>query len=352
MGWAGSLFRQASRLVGRVRASRSPPQLPLAPGARVLLSRADHLGDLLMVLPALEALHRRGLEVDVLVKRPYAPLLEGHPHIASVHGLTLPWQDPHGRGDGWGAVATLRRSLRERGYVAALEATEDLRSQGLLASLGARWVVGWELPGSSAYLDDARRPQAEHQVDRTLELVQALGASARGDRPQLPHLPPAPTRAGVLLHPGAAGPRKAWPLERFQELAAALRAEGEAVAFVLGPAEAGLRESLAGEEVRPSASLLDLATHLGAARAFVGNDSGPAHLAAAVGTPTTVVFGPTMPSRTAPRGEDVRVVAAALPCQPCWAPRTRFHCPTARECLADLPLEPVLTAVRAQLARR
>lgn len=349
MGLAGSLFRAASRLAGGLRRPRPAPDLPLAAGSRVLLSRADHLGDLLMALPALEALAASGLEVDLLVKRPHASLVANHPRVAAVHAVTLPWQDTAGRGDGWGRVVRLRRELKARRYAAVIEATEDLRSQALLASLGC-FSVGWELPGSPAFLDRACRPSEEHQVERTLELAAALQVAPVPGPPRLPGVAAPPRRAGVLIHPGAAGPRKAWPLARFRALAAALRGEGHQVSFLLGPADEELREALAGEDFLPRLSLPELATRLAGAQTFVGNDSGPAHLAAAVGTPVTVVFGPTMPGRTAPRGPDVRVVAAGLPCQPCWAPRTPFHCPTSRECLGDLPVAPVLAAALAQLS--
>lgn len=350
MGLIGPLFRLGSEVLGKARRPRQPPPLPLAPGSRVLLSRADHLGDLVMALPAARALAAAGFEVDLLVKSPYAELVAGTPGLAEVVGVTLPWQDPAGRGDGWRAVAGLRRRLRARSYAAVIEATEDLRSQALLASLGARWVVGWQLPGSTAYLDAPRRPVADHQVERTQELVAALGVPTGLEAPTLPRDARGPRR-GVLVHPGAAGERKAWPPERFRELGEALRADGEEVAFLLGPADQALRALLPEDQVLPEMGLPALADRLAAARAFVGNDSGPAHLAAAVGTPVTVIFGPTMPSRTAPRGQDVRVVAAGLPCQPCWAPRTPFHCPTRRECLGELPVPPVLAAVRGQLSR-
>ncbi|MGA2498984.1 MAG: glycosyltransferase family 9 protein [Tepidisphaeraceae bacterium] len=125
---------------------------------------------------------------------------------------------------------------------------------------------------------------------------------------------PRPVR-NVLIHPGSGSPAKCWPVERFVELARTLMADGKRVRFVLGEVElerwpasrAAILEQLAPVE-RP-ATYMDLLGLLSEAAAFVGNDSGPAHLAAMLGVPTVALFGVTNPAIWQPIGPAVEIVS-------------------------------------------
>ncbi len=114
----------------------------------------------------------------------------------------------------------------------------------------------------------------------------------------------------VVLHPGSGGKRKNWPLEKFQDLGRALMDAGRHVAWCTGPAE---EEALPpfGVELLRSDSLVELAHILASAHAYVGNDSGVTHLAAAVGCRTFALFGPTNPAIWAPHGRHVTVLTGA-----------------------------------------
>jgi ADP-heptose:LPS heptosyltransferase len=125
-------------------------------------------------------------------------------------------------------------------------------------------------------------------------------------------------RQHVLLHPGAGARDKCWGMRKFMELAAAMATPRLSPVFVIGPVELEWRPA---EEIQRFARqwpvvrnppLTTLAGLLGAARLFVGHDSGPAHLAAALGTPTLAIFGPSNPVHFAPRGVDVSVLHAPL----------------------------------------
>jgi ADP-heptose:LPS heptosyltransferase len=115
----------------------------------------------------------------------------------------------------------------------------------------------------------------------------------------------------VAIHPGSGAARKNWPGDRFRQLAAHLSARGATVRWILGPAEAdnppwpGL---VSAPDLLPGCPLADLARFLASVRLFVGNDSGIAHLAAAVGAPTVALFGPSNEAAWGPRGENVRIV--------------------------------------------
>jgi ADP-heptose:LPS heptosyltransferase len=129
-----------------------------------------------------------------------------------------------------------------------------------------------------------------------------------------------PIRPGsVLIHPGSGGRAKCWPAERFAQLAEHLQQRGRPVVVTLGEAELerwpeAQRTSWARRfDVRPLEHLQQLRQLLNHAVGYVGNDSGPTHLAAALGLPTVALFGPTNPVHWAPLGVNVRVLAPPTP---------------------------------------
>ena len=124
----------------------------------------------------------------------------------------------------------------------------------------------------------------------------------------------------ILLHPGAGSKRKRWPISNFLEVEAVLRADGLRPEFILGPAE----EDLVGELQRPGRTvhalddLLDFTVLLKSAGGYIGNDSGASHLAAFLGLPATVIFGPADPKRWTPVGRNVAIVRPEMECRPCF----------------------------------
>ncbi|MBX7256963.1 MAG: glycosyltransferase family 9 protein [Candidatus Hydrogenedentes bacterium] len=111
----------------------------------------------------------------------------------------------------------------------------------------------------------------------------------------------------VLIHPGSGGARKNWPVERFQKVSETLADKGRTVTWIAGPAEENLSYPPSASVLHTS-SLVTLARELTSARAYIGNDSGVTHLAAACGCPSVAIFGPTDPAIWAPRGEHVQVI--------------------------------------------
>ncbi len=116
----------------------------------------------------------------------------------------------------------------------------------------------------------------------------------------------------VVIHPGAGAPEKCWSVERYVELAHRLIAGGRPVRFIVGEVErdrwpaADLKRLAATAPLREPATLLDLLSEIASAGQFVGNDSGPGHLAGILGVPTLTLFGPTDPARWRPLGPAVR----------------------------------------------
>lgn len=207
-------------------------------------------------------------------------------------------------------------------------------------------------------------------LDQVMEFAGALGLSSTPRR-SLPRDPAAEAfaeevvaelgAAPVLVNLGASKPANRWPAERFGRLAAALGREGP-VCFVGGPDDREAADEAAGalggapvRDLVGRTSLPELIALLRQARLFIGCDTGPMHLAAALDVPLVALFGPADERRTGPYGWDrPESVAAPAPlvvrtrpeCAPCGAKR----CPLPRRaCMLDLDLDPVLEACALQL---
>ncbi len=313
---------------------------------RILIVRLSALGDVVHVLPALAALRAAWPRAHVgwLVEDRAASLLEGHPHVDRVHVVPRAlWRRRLAR-DPLEVARGVRRlvvELRRARYDATLDFQSNLRSALLARASGAPVRVGqprrYAKEGARLLVTDAPAPvPAEaHKVVRNLALLGPLGlAPAAPPRPVVPE-PPAARALGeafarggprrAVLHPGvsAFGALKAWREERFAALARGLVAAGARACFAWGgAAEERVARRLAalapGSEVLPAtAGLLDLAALLRRADLVVGVDSGPLHLAAAVGAPVLGLYGPKDPRTYGPFWAPHEVVRAGLECSPC-----------------------------------
>ncbi len=236
----------------------------------------------------------------------------------------------------------------------------DLRSGAMPLFSGARYRPLWGIR-------ELRLPKTIHEAERNLYAVMTLGVPVRTR--QLRFYIPEKERVWVaenvapkigdkrfaLLNPGAAWPReKRWPVERFGEFGKRLL-EDNLLLGVIGYTEAEQEAAqricrFIGEKAMPlhgKTGLGRLAALLEEADLFVTNDTGPLHLASAVGTPTVGIYGPTRPERYGPWGNRHRVVFPDLPCAPCGDIR---RCPRDPEkCLSFLPVGKVLEASRELL---
>lgn len=289
--------------------------------APLLVRLPNHLGDTLMTLPALTRLAAAGRDL-VLVGRAWTqPLLAAHPWPVHAAAAALP-----------AAVAQWRRLRAAAGTRGALLFTNSFGT-ALRARLGGLAPVG--------YATDARRwllaralPVPARWRDRRMHLVEYYDALAGAVLGQLERrVPPLALRltpqaqaaardllaqagvgsAYVVLCPGATGLHhgraKAWP--HFAPLTRWLLARGVTVAAVPGPGEhASFVAALPGATVLPATDVATFGAVLAASRLVVANDSGPSHLAAAVGAPLITLFGVTEPERTRPWSERARVLGS------------------------------------------
>jgi ADP-heptose:LPS heptosyltransferase len=334
---------------------------------RVLCCRLDNDGDVLLTGPAVRAVAAGADHVSYLCGprgRQAAALLPGVDRHLFYRAA---WIDP--AGEPLDAAAT--RELVDA--VAALAVDEamifssfhqsPLPTALLLRLAGVPRIAGIsaDYPGS---LLDVRHRVADdlHEVERSLSLVATLGYRLPPDddgRLAVRRDAPNPlARAGyVVVHPGASVPARAWAPERYAELVDLLRADGWEVVVTGGPAEADLTRRAAGPD-RPGVtdlggrtSLDELAGVLADAAAVVVGNTGPAHLAAAVGTPVVSLYAPTVPSgRWAPWGVACELLGEqTIACAGCRASR----CPLpGHPCLDTVPAPAARDAVRRVLSDR
>lgn len=322
---------------------------------RTLVVAPNWVGDNVMALPVLESLVASGRSLSVLAKPHLEPLLRLVPGVEEVIART-------------GRDRDTIRTLKTRGFEEAIVLPNSFRSAWLTfrAGIPIRWGYRGDL--RSALLEPAVRRTSglRHQHADYDRLLERLGATIPTAPPRLDpgesHRTAAAERLGngrpmVGVFPGAEfGPSKRWPIESF---AGVLRRLAETpalrVVVIAGPGEEELAESIrSGIEpqpavVGPDLDLAQLAGVLAQLDLLVTNDSGPMHVAAAVGTPCIALFGPTNPKRTAPAGEGHRVLYTGRWCSPCF----RKRCPLLHQrCLREITVGQVMASVTEVLERR
>lgn len=340
---------------------------------RFLIVRLGALGDIVHTIPVAAALRHAfpSARIDWLVSAKHREILD----LVPVIDRRLVINDGNGTGDTAGGTSLLAsiRALRRADYDVALDLQGLLKSAILARSSGARRVIGfswrylrerlarpfytevYDAGGAGMY-----DPRAPHVVQMNLGLLGRLGL--RVATPEFPIERPDSQAARevrqqtggryALLNPGAAWPNKRWPPARFAEVATALRQRhGLAPVVLWGPGEEPLaREVVAAAGgvalLSPRTSLVDLVALVSCAALIVSGDTGPAHVAAAVGTPIVGLYGPTRPSRNGPWSPlDVSISRDAI----CQCHHLR-RCKMATMCLMDIQVGEVLNAIERRLA--
>lgn len=296
----------------------------------LLLTRLSALGDIIHTWPLAEALAASGrFRLLWLVEAPFLPLVSNHPAVAeAIPVATRRWRKPRHWASAVAEVRALVARLRRAQPILALDPQGLCKSALWPALVGVPRRIGWaathrrERVAGLFYTETVQLPTTlHHVVDCNLFLAKYLGAEVTfGLDPDAsflrPKLPPAPQVAeGVLLLPASGDRRKNWPPEAYARLASALAAVGYPVTVLWGPGEKSLAEAIVSRadnaQLAPPTDLLQLAGFLARGRLVVGGDTGPVHLAAALGTPTVALYLTTDPQRNGPRGQRVVVISAA-----------------------------------------
>lgn len=353
--------------------------VPLGEIARALVVMLRHHGDALLASPVPAALKVQAprAEIDALVYDDTASMLEGHPALAAVHTV----------GRGWRALAAPERLLREwrlflalraRRYDLIVHLTEQPRGAWLARSLGARYSVAPAVPGRGAFWDGSfthlyavARNGRRHKVEANLDALRRIGLQPGMEERRLSFVPGAAAearvagllaaeglagRAFVHIHPASRWRFKCWTPARNAELIDRL-ATSHRVVVTAAPDPDEL--SLIGEILSKTSStpfnlagklsIKELGALTARARLFVGVDSMPMHLAAAMGTPAVALFGPSGEQEWRPWRVAHRVVTTSHPCRPCG----NDGCGGGKvsECLTTLGVDEVYAAAQELLSR-
>ena len=352
---------------------------PTEPPRRILLLRLERIGDLLMTLGAIAAIrrHASGAELHLAVGRWNEPLARLIPGIDRIHTVDAPWLAREHVESGVRSMTQQALALRRLRFDAGVNFEPDMRSNLLLALSGATRRVGFASGGGGALLTDiVPHDPRQHTAANTLRVAERLlgrapDESAADGGLQVPD--DARARAAALLPATADGPLvglhasggrevKQWHPARFAAVAGRLAESLRATIVLTGaPSDEGIVAQV--KAAMPSTTpvtdlvgrltLVDLAALLERLDLLITGDTGPMHLAAAVGTPVTAIFGPSDPARYAPRATRARVVRVDLPCSPC----NRIRLPPLRcvghvpDCLEAVSDEAVYTAAVDLLSR-
>ncbi|MGH7311967.1 MAG: lipopolysaccharide heptosyltransferase I [Candidatus Rokuibacteriota bacterium] len=309
----------------------------------VALVKLSSLGDVVHALPVAATLRARLPQARLtwIVERREAAVLAGHPALDEVVTVdTRGWR----RSRSPAALAGTARALRELAhhlagarFDVALDLQGLIKSGILVALTRAPLRIGFQVLSCreplGALFTNRRvpRPRGVHVVEQYLALAGAMGIAEPVKDFRLPSDPAAessvdeffgaagikPRNRVVVLNPGAGRPSKRWPVERFRALAAQLAGEvGAHVLVVWGPGEEALARTIAAPPssrvvLGPPTTLAQLIGVLRRASLLVAADTGPLHLAAALGTPCLGLYGPTDPSRNGPYGPGHRTLRGA-----------------------------------------
>jgi heptosyltransferase-3 len=354
--------------------------IPLNELRRALVVKLRHHGDVLLASPVLSVLKRHApqAEIDALVYADTAEMLSLHPALAELFVIDRQWKK-------LGAHAQLSReaallsALRWRRYDLIIHLTEHWRGAWITRLCRPRWSVAAEVPGRSKFWRRSfshlvRQPRAggRHVVETNLDALRRLGLHPEPDERQLLMVPgtAADQHVDTLLseldvrskpfihvHPASRWRFKCWPTEKMAALIASLQAEGWPIVLTAAPdaSELAMIDDIQARLPQPAHSLAgrlslkELAALTARARLFIGVDSAPMHIAAAMLTPVVALFGPSGDKLWGPWTEKRRVIANnEYRCRPCGID----GCGGAKvsDCLVTLPVQSVLAACRDLLA--
>lgn len=350
---------------------------------RILVIRADHIGDAAMCMPVFPLLRQRfpAARIAVLVGPWAEDLFRYHQDVDEVIVCRVPWWTSVRRGErGKGTRGSLiglwrlvRRLRRER-FDLAIDLRSDFRQIAVFGWLGgARKILAYARTGGEYLLNPAVPYEGVvHEVERNLRLLAPLGIRANKPDLAIPVGPAERSRVEVLLneaglsggagplivfHPGARVAVKRWPSDRFAALGDLLvERHGARVAVVGGAEERNLANRLCAQMKTPAVSfagrlsLLDLVALLERTDLLVCNDGAVGHLAASVGLPTVAVFGPTDPRKFAPYNPACEVIQEPFPCSPCLHVRCERNGTEHADCLEAVSVSRVAAAAERALA--
>jgi ADP-heptose:LPS heptosyltransferase len=310
------------------------------------------LGDLVIATPFLRAASEK-FSVSLIAK-PYAQDLQARlwPGVEIIP-FVAPWTAFQGKYRLWkwplAQMHRLRRQVAARRFDVGLSARWDPRDHFLLRALRTRKRFGYPRMRSQMFLTHPLTKPAPR--DHRYEYWRVLGRALDLDLPERQDIvmPRPPQGDAVFVHTGAGQPIRVWPLERYQRLVAQLRGKGYRVIVACDPDQRDWWLRAGETNIATPRTVKELLTLVDDSAVFIGNDSGPGHLAAFCGVPTYSLFGPQLPEWFAPlHPESICVEGKPCPYMPC-SDYCRFATP---RCLWNITEEEVWNGVQPFLAQR
>ena len=305
-------------------------------GPHILLVKLSSLGDIVHTLPAVEDAARLGATFDWAVEEDFAAVPALHRAVRRVIPAALRrWRKD--AASSVGEALAFRRALRHKRYDLTIDAQGLLKSAVVARLARSAGYAGFdrgsarESAATLLYSSSATAPRTDHAVDRIRALfATAIGYQRPREAPAFGLTPLGPSNRYCVLTHGTTWHTKHWPESFWSRIAErAVDAGLTPLLPWLSTAEHDRARRIAGtvpgSEVAPPLRMDEAIALLSGARAVVGVDSGLAHLAAALGRPTVVVYGPTDQRLTGCLGARARSLQASLPCSPCLARTCRYR---------------------------
>ena len=338
---------------------------------KILVMRYRFIGDTVLTVPFLRNLREAfpGSRIDLMLEPFSGQVIEGCPYVDRVIPFELKTIHRYSAGSERGKLAGnlhYWNIIRKEGYDAAFVLKRSLSSALLVWAARVPRRIGFATEGRRLLLTDpVPYRHDQHEVENFLDCLRALDIPVRSTHLELWPAPDHDRKANelfakagwrtgdlkVIVHAAASLPAKQWPLDRFAEVLRSLRDnQGARFVYTGAKADAGLYEEI--ERLGPFGGLnlcgvTTVRENIAVYRAcdlFFGVDSGPMHMAAAVGTPVVALFGPTDERKWGPWGEGHVVISRRLPCYPCKPHLCRDH-----QCMEQITAAEALAAVGQKL---
>ncbi len=345
------------------------------PPQRILILNIGGLGDLLLSLPALEALRVRFPKafITLVTRTPLEAVAKRLPGLNDIRVVDLPRLGWGGRGIGFTEWLRLVRRLRRERYDLAINLLQfgsqggALRMKWFFRATGARCRVGRNTESWGNWLnlslpDYVVEPGGPHESENFLRVVRLVGALPlpafspfpldHGDQTAAEHflkkagVPPDPLP--ILIHAGAGWPSRRWPIDSFAELIKKLRQDTPHPLILIGDQSEKASSKILHERARGAfhdaigrLDVFQTASLMRRSRLLISNDGGPVHLASAVGTPVLAIFGPGDVNRFHPLSPGSRVIYKPVECSPCYYVECPLQGNEFHKCLRSITPEEV-----------
>ena len=325
---------------------------------KVLIIKLCCLGDIIQTTPAIRAVGMSGAEVHFLCGAWSSDLVDMVPYISKKFVINM---------NDIFSVLTVIGKLRREKYDLIINFHRDIKSYLFAAVLDAKRRAGFNWRGQDIFLTDKFRfDENAHEAERYSSVVRGMGFEDRGQYTEI-RAPHAKKEAGEKIkigffpgggkNPGTVMTTKRWPVSGFIELAGAMK---EYEIYVFGgktdaDAVLPIKEAVPGVVIEETKGLKELAGRISGMDLFIAGDTGPLHMAAALGVKTIGLFGPTSPELVGPAGERAVNLRGKTDCAPCYLPGTvhkrEFLKCADNVCMKSISVEKVMEAAKALLKR-